>query len=107
MLVPYGRKKNTSPGLVFAIFLLIEKHFLDPLSTCVILMLRYTYGYGCRVLQDKCVYYFQEEVVQHQQARRNEKNSGGGLRIMKYCWPPWLVDKKILRFKSPKTAKKT
>ena len=36
-----------------------------------------------------------------------KKILGGGLRIMKYCWPPWLVDKKILRFKSPKTAKKT
>ena len=39
--------------------------------------------------------------VDNGQARRNEKNSGG-LQIMKYCWPT----KKILHFKSSKTARK-
>ena len=34
------------------------------------------------------------------QARRNEKNSGGGggVRIMKYCRPPWLPDKENFAF---------
>ena len=32
------------------------------------------------------------------QACRNEKNSGGGLRIMKYCRPPWLADEENFPF---------
>ena len=32
------------------------------------------------------------------QARRNEKNSGGGLQITKYCGPQWLADEKKIPF---------
>ena len=60
-----GRRTNHL-DYFFAIFLLIQSNFLDLLWTCVILMLRYPYGYKCHVLLDKSVYYFQEEVVQHQ-----------------------------------------
>ena len=42
------------------------------------------------------------------EACRDEKILGQ-LRIMKYCWPPWLADEKKFPFQTtpPKTVKKT
>ena len=32
------------------------------------------------------------ERLMYDQARRNEKNSGGGWEFIKKCWPTWLTD---------------
>ena len=65
-----------------------------------------------KLLNEKQVRQKHDETKKPDQARRNEKNSGGGwggeVPITKYCRPPWLADQEnfSFQFKSSKTARK-